>query len=115
MNTNQKQPKPIDYEKLYRNNYKNLPNGYYLAIRILLTIGTIVLGIVFLAEGDDDFIAYGVLTIIGGFFVSWGIAALTRFLMAVGMSRGIVVADSLLTIRDGNSAPTVTEEDLPEL
>ena len=105
----------IDYKSLYLKKYKNIPNYYFWGTLITVSLAAIVVGIIFLAEAsyDEDYLL-GVGIILGGIIVGWGLAYFNRFISAIALSQKVVVADTLLSMKD-DTASTATEDELPEL
>ena len=107
--------KTFDYQNLYLKQYKNIPNMYFWGILLILGLGSIVTGIIILATANyDDEVTMGLVILIVGSLVAWGLAYLSRFIASVAISQKVVVADTLLSMSGGTTAPTV-EDELPEL
>ncbi len=109
--------KEVNYKKLYLEKYKNIPN--YCFWGILIGIGTMALagGLTFAGvEGfkRDYEIAATLGIIFGGLLFAVILAFIARFFVSISISQKIVVADSLLAMKDNNKAPVV-EDELPEL
>jgi hypothetical protein len=106
--------KKIDYQKMYTKWYKNIPNLYFWSTLIILALGAIVTGIIFMSDGDADWIMIGIGIVVGGSAVAVGLAYLNRFIAAIVISQKVVVADALLSMQGDVPAPTA-EDELPEL
>jgi len=110
-----KMKKTFDYQNLYLKQYKNIPNMYFWGTLLILGLGSIVTGIIILATANyDDEVTMGLVILIVGSLVAWGLAYLSRFIASVAISQKVVVADTLLSMSGGTTAPTV-EDELPEL
>ena len=87
--------KEFNFKELYQNNYKKLPNLVFWTNLIILFCGAITGAVFcFIAEADG----WGLLVLIGGFFVAWGLAYLDALFCAVIISHKIVATDALLEI-----------------
>ena len=108
--------KTLDYQKMYQTQYKKIPNYVFWATFITLGLGAIIAGIVLFAEAsweEDYFVAAAVL--VGGPFVAYLLARIDRWITALLLCQKIVVADTLLDIKNGSAAAPVEIDNLPEL
>ena len=109
--------KPLDYKSIYQKWYKNIPNIVFWSTLITFLLASLVGGILMFAEAyyEEDYV-YGALIILGGSAVSWGIAKLSRLISSIAISQKVVVADTLLDIKNGSANnTTVVDDELPEL
>ena len=107
--------KTFDYQNLYLKKYKNIPNMYFWGTLLLLGLSSIATGSVILATSNyEDEVVMGLVVLIVGSLVAWGLAHLSRFIASVAISQKVVVADTLLSMKDGTPAP-IAEDELPEL
>ena len=71
-----------------------------------------VLGLVFLEEGEEEI---GALFIIFGALLSFVFAFIDRWIVSVVISQKVVVADALLEMSGSVSADVDSDDELPEL
>lgn len=101
----------FDYPKMYKNHYKNLPTAYFIGTLFCGVIASIILFFVFLDAGGFGAAS---LCFLGGIVGTVVLAYVNRFAVAVAISQKIVVADTLLAMKNNSPAP-VDEDELPEL
>ena len=103
----------IDYKRLYLEEYKKLPKTYYV-ITLVTMIAAGLLDILISSDlfyneyaglfsflvGSMEYLS-SILAGILWIAIAIGAASLVRYLTAIGLSQKVVVADSLLDIRNG--------------
>ena len=118
----------IDYNWFYQKKYKKLPKIHYfmtlvavIAAGILdILISTAFLswaycGLLSFLVGEEFYIS-GILAAILWVAIAFGAAHLVRYLSAIRLSQSIVVADTLLEIRNGtpsHNVPRTTQAPTP--
>ena len=105
--------KDFNYENLYLKHYKNIPNYYFWGILFSVGIPSTIAAIVMFASGSSYLTGYATALLVFGWPIGFALGAFWRWITSIALSQKIVVADSLLTMRSGGSAPA--NEDLPEL
>ena len=107
----------IDYKRLYLEEYKKLPKTYYV-ITLVTMIAAGLLDILISSDlfyneyaglfsflvGSMEYLS-SILAGILWIAIAIGAASLVRYLTAIGLSQKVVVADSLLDIRNGQPLP----------
>ena len=107
----------IDYKRLYQEEYKKLPKTYYIITLATIIAGGLLEVLIFsdlfsdgyaglfsFLVGSADYIS-GILAVLIWIAIAIGAASLVRYLTAIGLSQKVVVADSLLDIRNGQPLP----------
>ena len=91
-----------DYHKLYQKNFKNLPNISFWATFIGVFVVLIAAAILLAKLTDMVFVA--ILVLVAGLALSVCLARFARWLCAVNISQKVVVADTLLAMKSGNTS-----------
>ena len=110
--------KNFNYKKLYLEQYKNIPNFYFWGTMICGCVASIILGSHYFnlaASGYSSYAADGLLTLFGGLAATALLAFLNRWISSVAISQKVVVADTLLSMKDGSFDTAAEDEELPEL
>ena len=95
--------KPIDYKKLYLEQYKKLPIYVFWGTLITLSLSTIITGCVFIFDSE---VIIGLCILAIGLIVALGDASFNFWLCSVLISQKVVVTDSLLAMSGEEIAPT---------
>ena len=108
--------KAIDYKKLYLEQYKRIPNFYFVGMMIIGGEVSTILGMYYLSLSADysSYLSTGLLVLFGGWAATVALSFLVRWISSVAISQKVVVADTLLSMSGVTTAPTV-EDELPEL
>ena len=114
----------IDYKKLYLTKYKKLPQIYYnvtlgfvIAIGVLdILISTELLysaydGLLSFLVGTEDYTS-GIIATGVWVAVAFGAAYFVRYLSAIALSQKIVVADTLLDLKDVHTSGSACDSRL---
>ena len=101
----------LNYKSLYLTNYKKLPIYFFYGTLIFLAIAVIavIAGIAIFIQNDYFWVL--LLTILGGWLISLGIALYVYWMSSVIISQRVVVADTLLAMhKNKESGSSSTKE-----
>jgi len=109
--------KTFDYKKLYLEQYKNIPNFYFVGTMILGGAVSTILGLYYLIQSADysSYLTTGLLVLLGGWCVTVALSFLTRWISSVAISQSVVVADTLMSLKNDVPTSNEVENELPEL
>ena len=92
----------LNYKSLYLTNYKKLPIYFFYGTLIFLAIDSVIAGIAIFIQNDYFWVL--LLTILGGWLISLGIALYVYWMSSVIISQRVVVADTLLAMHENKES-----------
>lgn len=104
--------KAIDYQDLYLKQYKNIPNIWFWGTLILIGVTSTIVALTFFTAASPR-TDIGLVVLLGGWAVAVGLSFFARWVSSIAISQKIVVADSLLMIKNNSanqSAPAMEEK-----